>query len=405
MLHYHVERLKKISTLCKMNIIEEYKKYGYPSAQKLYLLLHKKVKLETIKSELASQPVKQLYYSKPKTAGGHILALNPMDSMQIDLCFMDKFGRQNHGYNYILLAIDVFSRYAWGVPLKTKNINEVVAAFSHIPVPHCIISDNGSEFVGKPFQNMLEHLGTVHQTAILGDHHALGIIDRFTLTLKNCIYKSFIANDNVEWKDKLDDILKTYNNTPHAGIYNYTPEQALNNEKVGVVLTTINHGLMGIKKHLQVEEGDEVRLRVPENKFKRGYLQKWESDIAKVDSVAGNTVMIDGKPHKIVDVQVVPKGTSNVGKGLKVATKEHKVKRILAAEGVDVSNVREKRVREVKFDKSLVGRLIDRGNGETGKITRYDEEGPYHFYVTYDKKAKLKNELMNKEEVSQFLVR
>lgn len=386
-------------------IIEAYKKNGYPSAEKLYLLLNKKYKLDFIKNALKNQPVRQLYYFKPKTAGGHILALNPMDTLQIDLCFMEKFGRQNKGYNYILLAIDVFSRYAWGIPLKTKGINEVVEAFHKIPVPHCIISDNGSEFVGKAFQSMLDHLGVVHQTAILGDHHALGIIDRFTLTLKNYIYKTFIANDNVVWIDKLDDILENYNNTPHSGIYNYTPYEALNKEKVAVVLRTINSKLMGIKRSGNVQEEDEVRLRVPDSKFKRGYLQKWESDVGKVDKVEGNTVWIDGKPHKIVDVQVVPKGTSGVGKELKVATKEHKVERNLKKEGVNVANVREKRVRAIKFDKSLVGRLIDRGGGETGRIEKYEDDGDYKWFVKYDKKAELKSEWMDKGEIEQFLVR
>jgi len=87
-------------------IVEAYKQYGYPSAEKLYLLLKKKIPIQKIKNILSLQNVKQLYYQKPKAAGGHILALNPMDAMQIDLCFMEKFGQQNQGYHYILLGID-----------------------------------------------------------------------------------------------------------------------------------------------------------------------------------------------------------------------------------------------------------------------------------------------------------
>ena len=69
-----------------------------------------------------------------------------------------------------------------------------------------------------------------------------------------------------------------------------------------------------------------------------------------------------------------------------------------------MANNREKRVRVIKFDKSLVGRLIDRGNGETGKIVKYDPEGDYKWFVKYDKKAKLKHEWMDANEVQQFLV-
>ena len=247
------------------------------------------------------------------------------------------------------MGIDVFSRYAWGVPLKTKGINEVVNAFHQFPVPKCIISDNGSEFMGKPFQNILDSLGVVHQTAILGDHHALGIIDRFTLTIKNYMYKSFIANDNVDWNDKFEQLLNTYNNTPNAGIYNYTPYEAFHDSQVQAVLSTINVKLMGKTKMGSVEVGDQVRLRVPESKFRRGYLQKWESGVDKVDQVDGNTVVINGKKHKIANIQVV-KGTQNVPRALKEAVKQHKVKRVLAKEGVEAKNAHEKRVREIKFN-------------------------------------------------------
>ena len=66
---------------------------------------------------------------------------------------------------------------------------------------------------------------------------------------------------------------------------------------------------------------------------------------------------------------------------------------------MDAGNIIEKRVRdaqlklpsgkrETKYDKSLVGRRIDRGNGDIGTITKYETDGPYHWFVKYDKVAK-----------------
>ena len=40
-----------------------------------------------------------------------------------------------------------------------------------------------------------------------------------------------------------------------------------------------------------------------------------------------------------------------------------------------------------------------------GTITKYDDEGSYHWFIKYDRKAKMKNELMNKDEIEKFLVR
>jgi len=54
------------------------------------------------------------------------------DLWQADVVEMRPYARQNKGHNYILTVIDVFSKYAWAVPLKTKSGNEVVAALYKI---------------------------------------------------------------------------------------------------------------------------------------------------------------------------------------------------------------------------------------------------------------------------------
>lgn len=392
------------------SILKAYEQYNYPSAEKLHKILGKKYRISDIRDALKKQDVYQLYYNKPGKLGGHILALAPLQLMQIDITFLDKFGGSNKGYKYILLCVDVFSRYAWGMPLKTKTISEISHAFKYIPQPQCVMSDSGNEFLGKEFQSLLDTKGIAHQTAILGDHNALGIVDRMTLTLKNVLYKKFIANNNTKWFDTLNDVFDTYNNTPHAGIYDFTPDEAMHNENVIAVLTSINSDL--IKKSVNKEgvvEGDNVRIRKPNWTFKRGYTPKWSEDTSKVEKVVGNTVYINGKRHKIVDVQVVRgevvREKEELGEALNKAVKEHRVKRALAKEGVDVNNTREKRVREIKFDKSLVGRLIDRGDGETGRIEKYEDDGDFKWFVKYDKKAKLKSEWMDKGEVEKFLVR
>ena len=46
-----------------------------------------------------------------------------------DLVDMSSFSRSNKGYKYLLTVIDVFSKYGWIVPLKTKTGKEVAQAF------------------------------------------------------------------------------------------------------------------------------------------------------------------------------------------------------------------------------------------------------------------------------------
>ena len=39
---------------------------------------------------------------------------------------------ENDGYRYLLVVIDIFSRYAWVEPIKDKTAKEVVRAFNKI---------------------------------------------------------------------------------------------------------------------------------------------------------------------------------------------------------------------------------------------------------------------------------
>ena len=51
------------------------------------------------------------------------------DIWTADLVGMSSFSRSNKGYKYLLTVIDVFSKYGWIVPLKTKTGKEVAQAF------------------------------------------------------------------------------------------------------------------------------------------------------------------------------------------------------------------------------------------------------------------------------------
>ena len=51
------------------------------------------------------------------------------DIWTTDLVDMSPYSRPNSGYKYLLTLIDVFSKYGWIVPLKTKTGKEVAMAF------------------------------------------------------------------------------------------------------------------------------------------------------------------------------------------------------------------------------------------------------------------------------------
>ena len=363
-------------------ILKAYKDNSYPSAAKLYEILNKKYPIKDIREAISGSTVRQLYYVKPPNKHGHILANAPNQFWQCDLTILEQFPHTNRMYKYLLLCVDVFSRYAWAIPLKSKKIEGVVKAFESIgSKPEYLVSDNGSEFIGKEFQDMLKRMGIAHRTAIINDHHALGIIDRLTRTLKNMIYRNFIADNNTKWVDKLDLIIDSYNNTPNKGIYDYKPIDGLTKETVIGVLSTINSKLMKASNVSEnVKEGDNVRVKLKKDKFTRGYHPKWTSDVEKVEKVVGDTIYINGKRHKIRNIQVINSGGGG-GSELKKALKENKVNRVLRKEGIEKNDTKIKDFIGLK----VRGKPQKSDEVQNGVIKEYNE--PYFKVVWNDRKG------------------
>ena len=78
-----------------------------------------------------------------------------------DLADMQLLNRYNKGIRFLLCVIDIFSKYAWVVPLKNKKGVSIVTAFQSIlkqsnRKPNKILVDKGSKFYNASFKNWLQ---------------------------------------------------------------------------------------------------------------------------------------------------------------------------------------------------------------------------------------------------------
>ena len=73
---------------------------------------------------------------------------------------MQSLSKYNKGIKYLLCAIDLFSKYAWVVPIKDKKGVSIVNAFKKIiskeRKPNKMWLDQGSEFYNQSFKKFLK---------------------------------------------------------------------------------------------------------------------------------------------------------------------------------------------------------------------------------------------------------
>ena len=80
--------------------------------------------------------------------------------MGVDLADIQSLSKYNKGVKYLLCAIDLFSKYAWVIPIKDKKGTSIVNAFQKIiskgRKPTKIWVDQGSEFYNQFFKEFLK---------------------------------------------------------------------------------------------------------------------------------------------------------------------------------------------------------------------------------------------------------
>ena len=107
---------------------------------------------------------------------------------------MQLLSRYNKGIRFLLCVIDIFSKYAWVVPLKDKKGISIAKAFQSIlkqsnssRKPNKIWVDKGSEFYNASFKKWLQDNDIVMYST--NNEGKSVLTERFIKTLKSKIYK------------------------------------------------------------------------------------------------------------------------------------------------------------------------------------------------------------------------
>ena len=152
----------------------------------------------------------------------------------VDLADMQSLSRKNKGIKYLLCAIDLYSKYAFVIPLKDKKGISIVNTFNKIikqsnGKPNKIWVNQGGEFYNNFFEKWLSDNDIIMYSTYKEGNSV--VAERFIRTLKNKLYKHMTATGKNVYYDVLDDVINKYNNTKHSTI-KMKPTDVKNNEKV-----------------------------------------------------------------------------------------------------------------------------------------------------------------------------
>ena len=276
----------------------------------MYQNVKKEGKFKISHSQIKRWIQKQESYSRNKGAKrnfqrGRVIVAGIDDQFDADLASLSFYSDDNDGYKYLLVVIDIFSRYGWVEPLKDKTAVEIVNAFDKIlsegRIPQRLRTDAAKDFTSERFQNYVKSKNITH--FVTHSEKQANYVERFIKTLKSKIYRYMIEKNTPRYIDVLPEIVESYNRTWHSGIRSEPINVTKKNEnQLWWQMYWPRDPYDPTKKKKKVKYlfnvGDRVRTTYIRRPFQREYDSRWTGEIFKIS----RRFIRQGQPiYRVVD--------------------------------------------------------------------------------------------------------
>jgi hypothetical protein len=353
---------------------------GLSSADKIYERV-KKLGLKLSKREVTDfirkQESSQVFVRRKVKAYYPLISYSPFSRIQIDLADVSQLAHWNRGVKFLLCAIDVQTRFAFIVPLKSKSETEVLMGFKGIIEevmkirgwpPVQIDHDLESSFLSRAFKSYCEE-NLIHQKLLaVADYKGTAMVDRLIRSFRELLNRYLVAYKTKSYLDVLDQLVDNYNTRINSGT-GFTPQSAIDDPEFEtrywqLVEKKVRKAKGGADRGgwSEVKVGDKVRVLLRKKLFEKGTAQRWSGSTHTVEKFEDGVYHVSGrvggyKAYELLgvgEVESVPVDEEQAQKveeeGRKVVA-EKRLTRGMRKEGVAVSEdkprgVREKRPRD-----------------------------------------------------------
>ena len=207
-----------------------------------------------------------------------IVAYQKHELHQVDLMDLQSLAKYNSGFRYILVCVDVLSKFVFYIPVKNKKAAEMKRAFLKIyrtAKPKHTLSDRGQEFFSREMQKFFRYHGVNH-------YHTYSEVkasqsERQIRTLRAALMRLFHHRGSWRYVDALQHLANNYNATPHSatGI----PPKDVNATNEAAVFQKLFGGPRRYSLRPKFQVGDSVRISKLKGIFQKSSTQRWTHEV------------------------------------------------------------------------------------------------------------------------------
>ena len=202
-----------------------------------------------------------------------------------DLVDLKNLSKYNKGMKYLLTVVDVFSKYAFVHPLKSKSGPALKEAFETIftrskRIPLSLHTDKGKEFLNSTLQRYLKQQNVHH--FVTQSETKVQVVERFNRTLKERMFRAFTIGNTLNYLTLLPKLLHGYNASHHCTI-GMAPKDVNLKTQERVWNKAFRQDWLKNKRtkfqRFKFKVGDKVRISKARRTFKKGYLPGWTEEV------------------------------------------------------------------------------------------------------------------------------
>lgn len=221
----------------------------------------------------------------------------PFDTIHLD--HLGPFVRSTLQNEYIIVLVDGFTKYVVLKAVrntKTKPVIEMLSdVFATFGKPNRIITDRGTAYTSREFEEFCLHLGIAHVKVAVGTPRANGQVERENRSVLHSV-RCMVKDDDKSWDKQLRMIqwgLNTLVNdstkvSPHSLMFSYNPRDIMQNQLLMMfsVESPAGHSeelrrivRARIEKEQQRQKVHFDKRRRPARQYREGDLVLVENDV------------------------------------------------------------------------------------------------------------------------------
>lgn len=207
-------------------LLDKVFRQGYLGISRRYIQLYltnnpRAANIRMIKSDMSKPIVKSF---RPEY---------PFQHWQMDLIDYSKLHRENKGFKYIFVIMDIFTKFVYLYPLKFKGLvtdgrNDIPYILNKLfltgDIPDILHSDQGTEFRNRTVHEVCVEFGVKQIFGKPYSPQTQGFVENKNKHIKAMVNAYFTKYGQATWYAILDRIAYTINNAKHF-VTGYTPMQ------------------------------------------------------------------------------------------------------------------------------------------------------------------------------------